>query len=77
MKVTLKYFLLVSKLNGQQHCLLENYAFLHGLHESAQAWCANEHGNPGTLLITSIHMNSGYKESFLKICKEGSKIVLK
>lgn len=49
MKVTLKYFLLVSKLNGQQHSLLENYAFLHRLHESTQAWCANEHDSPGIL----------------------------
>lgn len=62
MKVTLKYFLLVSKMNGQQHSLLENYAFLHRLRESRQTWCANEYGNPGTLLITSIHMNSKKEE---------------
>lgn len=65
MKVTLKYSLLVSKKNGQQHSRLENYAFsfflsffLHKLHESTLSRCANEYGNPGTLLITSIHMNS-------------------
>lgn len=58
MKVTLKYFLLVSEPNGQQHSLLEeNYASVRRLHGSARARCANEHGNPGTLLITSIHMN--------------------